>query len=62
MHRVSGIARGEEDFCVVWWRVLGEADSQERSSQVWDERAIFMRETVVKVMGIWLHSGKLSKK
>lgn len=53
---------GEEGFCAVWWHMLSEVDSQERSSQVWDERAIYMRETVVNVMGVWLHSGKLSKK
>ena len=44
------------------WHVLGEADSQESSSQVWDEQVICMRETAVKVMRVWLHSGKLSKK
>lgn len=28
----------------------------------WDEGAIYTRETIVKVMGHGLHSGKLSKK
>lgn len=49
-------------FCVVWWHMLGEADSQESSSQVWDEGAIYTRETIVKGMGDGLRSGKLSKK
>lgn len=50
-------------FCGVRWHMLGEAIySQESSSQVWDEGAIYTRETIVKVMGDGLHSGKLSKK